>query len=215
MGGGDVVEGDIRPPGGAVTDVQRALLSLHMIPLVTVQHGYTLVDPLEGRDGSGSGRQTQVLQVWFALPARKRVRSLYAHVCMDAGGSCVSGSLLTVSRMQGASAGRSSKRKGRNARATEPPRVRVADFGGNLQVTVECLRDPRACFLPMQKRGAVAGVVGTENCQGGVREGERGGSGGSGDWDGEGQRLGCEKLIFERPVFLCGSTGWLVRGITR
>jgi len=45
---------------GRVSGVGRDLLSLHMIPMVSVRHGYTLVDPLEGRDGCWGGRKSQV-----------------------------------------------------------------------------------------------------------------------------------------------------------
>ena len=83
--GGCVVESDIHTLHASVTHVWHALMSLCMIPLVSVRHAYTLVDPLEGRDGRGRGSPAQV---WCrSTPCTlacvcARVRLAFVHVRM-------------------------------------------------------------------------------------------------------------------------------------
>jgi site-specific DNA-cytosine methylase len=86
--GGCVVESDINTLHASVTHVQHPLMSLCMIPFVSVRHGYTSVDPFEGRDGRVNGG---LAQVWCrSIPCtpctlacvRTRVRLAYVYARM-------------------------------------------------------------------------------------------------------------------------------------
>ena len=86
--GGCVLEGDIHTLHASVTHVRHPLMSLCMIPFVSVRHGYTSVDPFEGCDGRVNGG---LAQVWCrSTPCTPctlacgltRLRLAYVHVRM-------------------------------------------------------------------------------------------------------------------------------------
>jgi hypothetical protein len=82
----------------------------------------------------------------------------------------------------------------------------MADFGGEFQVVVGCLRDTPTCFLPMQEEGAGTEGVGAGSCRVCVCVGGDGKGGGDGDWVG---RHGCGDCggDGETGCYTCDSTG--------